>query len=372
MRNPRPLDRPRAEGCAEAVVPLSEEQQYAYAQITDFIQNQNRDYYVLNGLAGTGKTTVLSHIGKEFGLPMCSFTGKAASVLYNKTGLAACTIHSYFYECEKHLIDGQVNLHFEDKFEAGELFGKVMLLDECSMVNRSLARDMLRTGMKIVACGDPGQLPPVVGEQFFNCPDFTLKEPHRQALESPIIRQAYQVRNGNHYQSDGEGFQVIHSMPREQLLEADAIIVYTNRTRRDLTIMIRELHGHARKYPQAGEPVMCLKNYKDFGLFNGAVYTLLEPFNPDGHHIVLDKDGQRIVVSGVEFECIPSNIPYEMAEPNTRFDFGYVITCHKAQGSEWKDIVIIDEYPLWRDERTRWLYTAITRASEKVSILPNY
>ena len=354
------------------MVQLSAEQQHARSLIVDFIENQNSPYFVLNGLAGTGKTTVLADIGREYGLPMCSFTGKAASVLHGKTGLLATTIHEAIYYCEQIRDGDQVHLNFTDKYEPGELFGKVTLLDECSMVNRSIANDMLRTGMWIIAGGDPGQLPPVFGDPFFTQADFTLTEPHRQALESPIIRQAYQVRNGNHYQTDGDGFQVLSSLPRAQLLEADTVIVYTNRTRRDLTIMIRDLHGYGRKYPQAGEPVMCLKNAKDYGLYNGAIYTLLKTFDPEDHCIHLEVDGEPIEVPYVEFECIPSQVPDHVLEATTRFDFGYVITCHKAQGSEWKDIIIVDEYPLWQQDRARWLYTAITRAAERVRILPSF
>lgn len=354
------------------MVDFSSDQHQALDQIVRFIEQEDRPFYVLNGLAGTGKTTVLAEIAREFRLPMCAFTGKAASVLFNKTHLMATTIHAYIYDVERVLKDGVWQPYFTDKYEPGDLYGQMMLLDECSMVNRPLAQDMLRTGMRIVACGDPGQLPPVFGEQFFSVPDFTLIEPHRQALESPIIRQAYQVRNGIHYQPDGEGFQVCQTIPREQLLQAGAVIVYTNKSRRDLTILMRDMKGYARKFPQPGEPVMCLKNFKDAGLFNGGVYTLKQPFEPGDSDIVVEVDGVDTCVRNVEFECIPSSIDLEVDEPNTRFDFGYVITCHKAQGSEWENVIILDEYPLWREDRNKWLYTAITRASQKVSIIPYY
>lgn len=350
------------------MVPLSEEQQRAHDEIVDFIENGNREFYVMHGLAGTGKTTVLSRIGTAFGLPMCAFTGKAASVLHGKTGLMASTIHSYIYNPR----NAQGGVQFDDKYDAGELFGEVMLLDECSMVNHAIARDMLRTGMRIIACGDPGQLPPVVGEQYFCVPDFTLAEVHRQALESPIIRQAHAVRAGQHYQADGDGFQMLQSMPRERLLEADAVICYTNATRRNLTIMIREMRGYGKRYPQAGEPVMCLRNSPDYGIFNGGVYDLAAPFEPGALEIHLIVDGGTLVVPFVEFECIPSTVRLHVDEPTTRFDFGYVLTCHKSQGSEWNHVVIVDEYPIWRQDRARWVYTAITRASEKVTIIPCY
>jgi len=51
------------------------------------------------------------------------------------------------------------------------------------------------------------------------------------------------------------------------------------------------------------------------------------------------------------------------------FDFGYVITCHSAQGSEWPEVTIIDDSGSFREDASRWLYTALTRASERVTLL---
>lgn len=73
------------------------EQQEAIDRMADFICNgvaEGRRQFVLHGLAGTGKTTVLSEVARHYRLPLCTLTGKAASVLRKKSGLNATTLHS--------------------------------------------------------------------------------------------------------------------------------------------------------------------------------------------------------------------------------------------------------------------------------------
>ena len=99
------------------------------------------------------------------------------------------TIHSAFYRLKKEQVTekGKTELVFSAAHRNGELSNALLLLDECSMINEAMAKDLMATGAKIIACGDPGQLPPVEGKQFFTTPNITLKTIHRQALESPII-----------------------------------------------------------------------------------------------------------------------------------------------------------------------------------------
>ena len=172
-------------------------QNSAASQIAATIQSGANDTFTLHGLAGTGKTTVLASIAREHPEALlCTLTGKAASVLTRKTGAPAQTIHSAFYQLigKSHDERGRKVLHWKESQRANALRRRAILLDECSMVNDAMADDILRTGATVIACGDPGQLPPVVGKQFFDRPDFTLTEIHRQAQESPIIRQAPAAR----------------------------------------------------------------------------------------------------------------------------------------------------------------------------------
>ena len=56
-------------------------------------------------------------------------------------------------------------------------------------------------------------------------------------------------------------------------------------------------------------------------------------------------------------------------EPVCRFEFAYAVTCHKAQGSEFDFVIVFDESWVFGEEQARWLYTAITRAKEKLIII---
>lgn len=354
-------------------VQLSEEQQAAYAAMVEFYENKRGLCFVLHGLAGTGKTTVLAKFAHEFPNSMlCTLTGKAASVLRLKTELEATTIHAafYFLQGEMKGKKGEKKLVFGEQHRENDLDGNFLLLDECSMVNETMAQDMLKTGVRIIASGDPGQLPPVEGKQFFKFPNFTLKTIHRQALESPIIRQAHAVRSGGIYGADGENFRVARhgELSVEDKLSADIVLVWTNATRKAVNRHMRELRGLSMvPHPQPGEPVVCLRNAPEYGVFNGAIYTLAEPFMEGDTTIVLEVEGNIVHVDDVNFEGIRSGL-HPSVKARTWFDFGYALTVHKSQGSEWSNVILIDEYRR-KEERREWLYTGITRAANKITII---
>jgi exodeoxyribonuclease-5 len=349
---------------------LTDEQEQAMALIDEFMGDEGRQILLLHGLAGTGKTTLLSHTALNYRhTTLCTLTGKAASILRRKTSLPAQTIHSYFYrliETSKDKV-GRPVLRFEPSHMYGELSRQLVLVDEVSMVNDELARDLIRTDAKIIASGDPGQLPPVKGRPFFNDPTFVLTEIHRQALNSPIIRQAHRVRAGLPYHSDGSEFRVQRDGTSDDLINADAVLCWTNRTRHAFNDKCRRLRGHWQSYPQVGEPLVCLKNVGSLGIFNGGIYTLLAPFRAGDRDIEIDVDGVATLVRNVTFENIDSSLP-DHVEATTSFGFGYAMTVHKAQGSEWDSVVLMDEYRPSQD-RAKWLYTAVTRAVQKILVV---
>ncbi len=347
---------------------FSPEQAAAISGIEAFLKSDLQTY-VLHGLAGTGKTTVLADVARRYpDAILCTLTGKAASVLRRKTDLPACTIHAAFYQIEEveRRISGRKNIKFRVVHDRDQLAGKIVLLDECSMVDENIARDLIRTGAKIVACGDPGQLPPVSGRQFFDQPDCTLREIHRQALESPIIRQAHRVRSGQPYEADGEAFRVCRRVTNEEIIGADAILTFSNNTRIAANAHARRARGIWEPAPQPGEPVMCLKNVREIGIFNGAVYTLLEPFDEGDHVIKIDRDGEALTIPFVTFSGLREALPDGVEEAVTSFDFGYAMTVHKSQGSEWSNVILLDECK--KDIRDKWLYTGITRAADRIIV----
>jgi exodeoxyribonuclease-5 len=349
---------------------LSPEQGQIADRVAHFIQHDSGHYFVVHGLAGTGKTTLLSAVAREFpAAKMIAPTGKAAAVLRQKTGMRVTTVHSYIYRFAGEDVDddGTPLLRFARKHKDEGLTGDVVLLDEASMVSVDMAMDLLRTGCRVIAVGDPGQLPPVKGAQFFDSPDGFLSQIHRQALDNPINRQAHRVRNGDDYQADGFRFRVERRASDADIVEADVILTFTNNTRAAANREARRVRGLWQPYPLAGEPVVCLRNSHRHGVFNGEVYTLVEPFTEGSGAVFVEVNGkivciQNAVFTGVKHGLLPGT------EPVTSFDYGYAMTVHKSQGSEWAKVIVVDECRR-PDMRKQWLYTALTRASEQALVL---
>lgn len=348
---------------------LSLDQLACFDSLRDFAES-DKQVHIVQGLAGTGKTTVLTEFANEYDMHLVTYTGKAASILREKSGLDASTIHKLIYLPILDSISGKL-IGFENIPQ--NLSGQIIGVDECSMVSEKIARDLLQTGAKILAFGDPGQLPPVEGKPYFCTPDFRLTAIHRQAQDSPIIRQAHAVRNGGLYQADTDNFRVVSGLTDDQLLESDIVLCWTNKTRKAINHRIRTLNGFSG-HPKAGESIVCLQNAHKYGLFNGAIYTLNEDFTASGlGKICLDVDGLAIEVPSVAFakenEIYFDDVKMRVGKKNiiSAFDFGNCLTVHKGQGSEWMNVALIDEYRRPED-RIKWLYTGITRAAERMLI----
>jgi exodeoxyribonuclease V len=348
---------------------LTDEQEAARAAIDHFMADERRQLFTLFGFAGTGKTTLLAHVGRRYRHDaLCCPTGKAASVLRDKTGLETGTIHAYFYELLKSEPgeDGRRQLTFAPRHRGGELSGDIVLLDECSMVPRSIGQQLMHTGAKVIAVGDPGQLPPIKEPPFFTEPDATLREIHRQAWDSPIIRQAMAVRHGNGYRPDGPDFQVASCLRDALLADADVVLCGLNTTRQHLNQRCRRLAGHTAPWPEAGEPLLCLKNAPRYGVWNGGVYLAVTNFRRNGA-ISLLVDGEVVTIPNALFAGQDDS---SGLEPTTQFDYGYCLTVHRAQGSEWRRVLLIDEYRA-QQHRREWLYTGLTRAARSIVVVPS-
>src|SRR5215475_887427 len=151
----------------------------------------------LFGYAGTGKTTLARHVagGLDGKVLYAAFTGKAAQVMRNKGCMGASTIHSLIY---KALESDEETPSFELWDDAPASKAKLIVIDECSMVDAELGRDLMSFGVPVLVLGDPAQLPPIQGGGFFteNEPDAMLTEVHRQAQNDPIVRMSMDVREG--------------------------------------------------------------------------------------------------------------------------------------------------------------------------------
>lgn len=356
---------------------LSDEQQDVGDQVDRFISQSSVDresrVFTLHGLAGTGKTHLWAHLARKHrGATLVTPTGKAASVLRKRSGLEVKTIHSVIYDfrglTDDKYDENRKNPVFVEK-NGLDLSSHVVFADEVSMIGQRLANDLLATGATIIACGDPGQLPPVNDIPFFTKPDAELTEIHRQAQESPIIRQAHNVRNTGMYEPDGEGFQVISFAEPRHILGADIILCYANITRKRLNSRKRQLLDFAGPL-RKGEPVMCLKNNHVLGIQNGAVYRMARDRDTSSPLLILNDEASDRSVH-VSLATVEGEHAFDIQRYNDRFvPFApaYACTVHKAQGSEFPSVLLFDEKPRGA-ERVSFLYTGITRAVEKCTVV---
>ena len=230
----------------------------------------------------------------------------------------------------------------------------------------------------------PAQLPPISGGGFFteHEPDVLLTEIHRQARDNPIIRLALDVREGREFMRGDYGTaQVIgkEDVTQDLVLAADQVLVGTNRTRKRYNQRLRELKGFIADYPQAGDKLVCLRNDPAKGLLNGSLWKVMtssrETVKPGINLLVSpeeddpDRGVAKIKLLKAAFEDPDADIPWQQKKRFDDFDYGYALTVHKAQGSQWNNIVLFDESCAFKETRQRWLYTAITRAAERLTVV---
>ena len=341
----------------------------------------------LFGYAGTGKTTLARHLAESVDgrVSYAAFTGKAALVMRAKGCAGASTIHSLIYKARE---SSEEIPSFELWDDAPASKAKLIVIDECSMVDAELGRDLLSFGIPVLVLGDPAQLPPIQGAGFFTEaePDAMLTEVHRQAQDDPIVRLSMMVREGERLEPGryGDSEVVLRSdFDPDRVIEADQILVGRNNTRRAYNTRLRERLGREEGLPVAGDKLVCLRNNRKKALFNGGLWTVKERgIGKSGNILTMriapdaDLSGSALGVKGVKVsvrrECFLGGIEdYDWAQRKKydEFDYGYVLTVHKSQGSQWDDVVLFDESFAFPDSRARWLYTGITRAAKKLTVV---
>src|SRR6476620_10083084 len=335
----------------------------------------------LFGYAGTGKTTLVKHIaeGVDGKVLFAAFTGKAACVMRSKGCHSASTIHSLIYRARE---SGEETPSFDLWDEAPASKAELIIIDECSMVDAELGRDLMSFGVPVLVLGDPAQLPPIAGGGFFTEaePDAMLTEVHRQAQDDPIVRLSMQVREGHRLEPGQYGLTSVvtkDAFDPQRALETDQILVGRNNTRRAYNARLRERKGFTDPLPLSGDKLVCLRNNRKKGLFNGGLWNVAE--RPTTRRQILklrltpDEGyaGKGVKVS-VRSECFTGKIEeidWPARKKYDEFDFGYVLTVHKAQCSQWDDVVLFDESFAFPDSRERWLYTGITRAAKRLTVV---
>ena len=175
----------------------SSQQDAALKSVSDWLRKRDKPIFRLFGYAGTGKTTLARHLaeGVDGDVAFGAYTGKAALVLRSKGCADASTIHSMIYRSRESDEGGP---QFVLNRQSAAAKADLIVIDECSMVDEELGRDLLSFGQPVLVLGDPAQLPPVKGGGFFTEaePDVMLTEVHRQARDNPIIQMSLTVREG--------------------------------------------------------------------------------------------------------------------------------------------------------------------------------
>lgn len=384
-------------------ITLSDEQQLAVDNVSKWHEATTSNLginneYKLGGYAGTGKTTVIKSILDSFNqdyktVSIAAFTGKAVNVLQRKGLSSAQTLHSMMYD----VIDmGNGVIDFEKKVRL-DIRPKLIIIDEASMISVDLYEDLKSFNVPCLFVGDPGQLEPV-GENpnLMKEPDFVLQTIHRQALHSPIITFANHVRQGGSIAINSNGgivekdcALVLRKKGSFIAGDYDQIICAKNKTRVGINQLFREKDKKPTKSLIPGDKIIILRNNASFGVFNGMILFLDEVMdNPTKDWWIVSakdetgKEFKRLPIWKIPFqvpmEAGTQSIPPKFVDETTAkmerlpnvciADFGYCITCHKSQGSEWPRVLVWDEYvppKIW--DMKRWRYTAITRAARELT-----
>lgn len=359
---------------------LSDDQQDAFNEIIAWLighGRSNSQELSLGGYAGTGKTTLIKHLMSKTdqNVQVMSLTGKACSVLVKK-GVDAQTIHSsiYYVHVEKKKPVFTLREEIEDHPD-------VLVIDEASMVSTELHRDLLSFGLPILWVGDHGQLEPIgKNPGIMKDPDIRLEKIHRQAEGNPIIMFADRIRRGAIPaaiigKDDDRIKKVMKSGIQPHVLTSvDQIIVGVNRTRVKVNKTVREALGYDPKTPVEGDKVVCLKNNRRAGLFNGLqgkIIQIIEDTAWPVYKVTIKLDTDALWAGEIlkeQFNKLKGLVDPDAALGRASFwDYAYAVTCHKSQGSEWPHVLVIEESagPLWCMKR--WRYTAVTRASERLT-----
>lgn len=368
-----------------------------------------KKYTVISGYAGSGKSTLVRFIIEaldvdEDDVCYCAFTGKAAEVLRKKGNKNACTLHKLLYESIPKPDGG-----FFRKPKP-QLDYNVIVVDEVSMAPKSLIDLLFKHNVYVICLGDPGQLPPIDKDEdnhLLDHPHIFLDEIMRQAQESEIIQLTMKIRNNesiNYY--DGKEVKVIpYSQLNTGILQwGDQVLTATNATRQGINNQMRQLLNYPN-YPVDGDKMICLRNYwEDFSddgdpLINGTIGILKNSFQtwreiprvaksnikkfdilmgdlsiPDTNDVynLVDMDYKMILTGN---KCCDWKLSYRLGKLRFKygdivpkeFTYAYAITYWKAQGSEWDNVVVLEEqFPFDKETHAKAMYTAATRASKKL------
>lgn len=406
---------------------LTKGQKQGMDMVEALLKHDGPAYGVLTGYAGTGKTTLLKQVAETHGAPLVlTPTGKASLRVTEATGLPASTIHRWMYRAGENPKTGETIWQKKptDLIELPQ--NCLIVVDEASMVGFDLWADIWglcsSINVKVLLVGDRFQLGPVQSRDkpsFNALSDLTtdfhadLVEVTRQALESPVLRASMMLRQSEVGAVEAladvlPGVALNHAVERFQAMnpQSKALIAHRNETRQKLNLEVREKSGRSKDAIDAGEPLLVLYNNYAIDRMNGEIVTFEEWVRKPGDSFsfrdrfkntaasmcfgVARVDGHEVLLANEEvfakFPLMPDRTTARNARdyasykwgydravtpPHLNANFGYCLTAHKAQGSEWDDVLVVIEPSLgniYGIQGRRWLYTAITRAKKEAVV----
>lgn len=392
------------------------------------LRDQTSFVTTIGGYAGTGKTFLIGEIRNEIQkhypratVAFCTFTGKASAVLASKLEAVNSigpsdyvgTIHRLIYK-PKTRYDTKLNAHVImgwTRKEFDDMVYDLIIIDEASMVSKEIWNDLRSYDVPIIAVGDHGQLGPVSDTTFnlMKKPEHILTEIHRQAKDSPIIKLSQMAREEGQipFNSVFSKDPAVLKIPwngslckkiwRSIQFDANTMCICGfNISRNYINRMIRKKAGYTNTPPYPGERIVCLKNNRELGIMNGqtgTVYFLMPEKYKNTFRITFQPDSSPEFVEaftdGSTFDQVTYTIyggdesrdkklnryaaMHELGGVNN-FDYGYCISVHKSQGSEWDRIILFEQRNRYQDDEqfARWLYTAVTRAKTKLLIISDF
>lgn len=415
---------------------LSKDQSDALECLMGWWKSQTSSLITLGGYAGCGKTTIISIFREllykeqpDLRVAFCAFTGKAASVMKHKLykninrdilkSDIIGTVHSLMYVPETDDNNEIVGWHKVTKIDYD-----LIIVDEASMISKQMFDDLSSFKIPIIAVGDHGQLPPIDAVKFnlMDDPIIKLETLHRFAEKDGLIKASMMARIDGYIPFGKLNDQVFKVTPKDPLIgrfvrekmgkfDDSIMLCGFNKTRIKMNRLIRnrifnniddDLVNHDR--------VVCLKNNRNAegcAIYNGMIGEVISktsysgaydvkikfpeeqfPYKgviskdfckekPDFSQFIIYKDLRMLrKAKGVtDYLSVGSIIKTERQKIYLdNFDYGYCITVHKSQGSEWGNVVVLEEKsPYWSegDMWRRWLYTAVTRARDRLLIVSN-
>ena len=350
---------------AEKKMARSEDQEEAWRKFLKWVNTEKSQEFRLGGLAGTGKTTLIKSMRAQMGsCEVITPTAKAADVL-NKKGVPAKTSHSLLCNFEHETTDdkGRLVPVFSDKRVKRDF----LIVDEASMITSDMRSKILRCAKRVVWVGDYGQLPPVEPDGRGGCVvdeamlDAKLTMQHRHSDALRIVEFANFLRDGNDPKKwtrnsdqvcvnpEGiNGLQIVEYIISETLWP---VICYTNAFIKSFNDCVRRIQNFGTGI-QPGLKIVCCRNNFIYDICNGEMFTV-----------------ESVAGDRVRTECGKSfPVSFNSKDRSSVYvQDGYAVTCHKAQGSEWPRIAVIED----KKTSPKWRYTAATRAQSFVCYFTN-